>query len=274
MISELKSIDEYLKFAEEIYADEDYRDPHLSSCGQIRSELNDALADDSKVVLGVFENDRITGIFVILVYPEEQYGEYLLGLSKSRNAYGELFAYLRENCAGYQLDFVYGPKNELIAAELKKRNAVFFTEQTKMVLKEYRRQDRKHTVVAYDDKYREQYLAIHQDEDSYWTGEKVLEASDLFRVILGLEGGAVVGYVDITYCYEENEPYDVFVLPGYRNRGMATEMLSLAIEMNKDKGLMLLVDIDNPSAVRVYEKLGFVKTFGGNITARINPVNN
>lgn len=55
----------------------------------------------------------------------------------------------------------------------------------------------------------------------------------------------------------------------YRNMGIATDMLSYAIELDKNKRIMLLVDIDNDKAIRLYEKLGFKKVKGNNITAHL-----
>ena len=75
--------------------------------------------------------------------------------------------------------------------------------------------------------------------------------------------------MDITHKYEENEPYDVFVKEEYRNMGIATDMLSYAIELDKNKRIMLLVDINNEKAIRLYEKLGFEKVKGNNITANL-----
>ncbi|MDY5982677.1 MAG: GNAT family N-acetyltransferase, partial [Anaeroplasma sp.] len=62
---------------------------------------------------------------------------------------------------------------------------------------------------------------------------------------------------------------DVFVKEEYRNMGIATDMLSYAIELDKNKRIMLLVDIDNEKAIRLYEKVGFEKVNGNNITAHL-----
>jgi ribosomal protein S18 acetylase RimI-like enzyme len=127
---------------------------------------------------------------------------------------------------------------------------------------------RKNEVILYSDKYKEEYIKLHLKE-AYWTGDKVLTAFDKFRVILAIKDNKVVGYIDITHKYEENEPYDVFVKEEYRNMGIATDMLSYAIELDKNKRIMLLVDIDNEIAIRLYEKLGFKKVKGNNITAHL-----
>jgi len=121
-------------------------------------------------------------------------------------------------------------------------------------------------IVLYDERYRAQYCAIHTT-DCYWTAEKVIAAPDRFRIILALDGNRVVGYVDITHIFEENEPYDVFVLESHRRRGYAKAMLSRAIELNRPNAISLLVDIDNPAAVALYTSLGFEKADGENSIA-------
>ena len=151
---------------------------------------------------------------------------------------------------------------------LNKYNAVFEVEQQKMQLIKFNNMKRKNEVILYSDKYKGQYVNLHLKE-TYWTGDKVLTAFDKFRVILAIKDNIVVGYVDITHKYEENEPYDVFVKEEYRNMGIATDMLSYAIELDKNKRIMLLVDIDNEKAIRLYKKIGFEKVNGNNITAHL-----
>ncbi|WP_251209541.1 GNAT family N-acetyltransferase [Acetatifactor aquisgranensis] len=127
-----------------------------------------------------------------------------------------------------------------------------------------------HKIQLYSPKYREQYLALHSD-DGYWTAEKVIDASDRFRIILALEEDTVVGYMDITHKFEENEPFDLFVKEEYRRRGYGRAILAKAIELNRPKAMMLLVDTDNTAAISLYESLGFDRFVGGNnITAHVS----
>ena len=269
MIKKLKNIDEYIDFINKINSTNNYSDPMLSNEVQIKNNLLESVNKKDKIIVGIFDKDNnIIGFFVFLVIEEEKYAEMIVGLSDNEFAYYELFYYLFDNYKGYNIDFVYNPNNNYLNKLLNKYNAVFEVEQQKMQLIKFNNMKRKNEVILYSDKYKDQYVNLHL-KDTYWTGDKVLTAFDKFRVILAIKDNMVVGYVDITHKYEENEPYDVFVKEEYRNMGIATDMLSYAIELDKNKRIMLLVDIDNEKAIRLYEKVGFEKVNGNNITAHL-----
>ena len=117
------------------------------------------------------------------------------------------------------------------------------------------------------EQHTEQYCAIH-NTDMYWTGEKVVQAQDRFRTFLAIHDGKVVGYMDVTYTFKENEPFDFLVLEEYRRMGYGRKLLAKALEMNQPNGMMLLVDADNYPAIRLYESMGFAKVQGqNNLTA-------
>lgn len=117
------------------------------------------------------------------------------------------------------------------------------------------------------EQYTDQYCAIH-NKDMYWTGEKVSQAQDHFRTFLAIHDGKVVGYLDVTYTYNENEPFDLFVLEEFRRMGYGRKLLAKALEMNQPNGMMLLVDVDNAPAISLYESMGFTKVQGqNNLTA-------
>ena len=96
----------------------------------------------------------------------------------------------------------------------------------------------------------------------------MIEARDRFRILLAIENDEAVGYLDITYKYDENELYDILVKEQYRGRGYGKAMLARAIELNRPKGMMVLTETDNIAAIALFESLGFRRRPGGNsITA-------
>ena len=114
-------------------------------------------------------------------------------------------------------------------------------------------------IQPYSIKYKEQYMAIHDDSDRYWTAEKTIEAKDCFNIFLAIINDKVIGYIDVSNCFEENEPYDLYVDPEYRRKGFGRKLLAKALKENEPKGTMLLVDIDNIPAISLYESVGFIK---------------
>lgn len=269
MLRPLTSVTEYMDFIKEINRDPSFSDPMLSTEEQIRCNMLDAPNRPSNRIWGIFQGEEIIGLFVFLVLEEESYLEMLVGLSRSAKAYEEMLSFLKETYKGCLADFVYNPGNHLLHELLREEKAQFETEQQKMVLKKEVPCQSSHQIETYSPKYREQYIAIHS-KDGYWTAEKVIDAPDRFRIILAIEEGEVVGYVDITHKFEENEPFDVFVRENLRRRGYGKAMMAKAIELNRPKQLMLLVDADNIAAISLYESLGFVKAIGeNNMTAHV-----
>ena len=81
------------------------------------------------------------------------------------------------------------------------------------------------------------------------------------------ESGKMMGYI-LFNEFDENEPFDLFVLEEYRRKGYGRKLLAKALEMNQPNGMMLLVDADNEPAIRLYEFVGFAKVQGqNNLTA-------
>ena len=83
-----------------------------------------------------------------------------------------------------------------------------------------------------------EYCVIH-GKDMYWTGEKIAAAPEKFRTFLAINQGRVIGYLDVTHCFEENEPYDIYVLPEYRRKGYGRKLLAKALDCNQPRGMML-----------------------------------
>lgn len=262
LVTVTSEIEKYVAFARQINADKDYSQPLLDS-DLIEEKLERAVHNTDDRVLAVFDKEKIIGLFVLLAIDDEKYVEVTMGLSKSQCAYIELFDYLSQYFNGYQIDFSFNPCNEILRNILKTKNALFREEQQKMVLKQILEIDDISGIELIDDKYIRGYLAIH-DTSNYWTGERVLEEPDRFYVLVATEENNVVGYLDLTKNYKENEPYDVFVKDEYRRKGYGKKLLAKAIELNNPKGMSLMVDVDNVPAIRLYTSMGFDKVEGQN----------
>ena len=203
------------------------------------------------------------GLFSFLILEEERYIEMLACLSRSLNAYEEIGEHLQANYKRFQADFVFHPANALLRAMLTQRNAAFYTEQQQMILSDEHIVTDAAGIQPLSRRYKDQYLSLH-GTDTYWTGDRLMEAGDRFRVLLAIDGDEVVGYIDVTVCYEDNEPVDLLVEGSHRRKGWGRKLLAKAIEMNRPKGMKLMVDVDNRPAIALYESLGFVKATGQN----------
>ncbi|MBQ7337930.1 MAG: GNAT family N-acetyltransferase [Clostridia bacterium] len=246
-------------YVKDFCADNRFSAPMLSNDEQLKCNLIKAIeTSDEYAVIGIYKSQRMVGLFSFLTLKDEKYLEMLVGLSRDAAAYCEMLDYLKAHFADYRADFIFNPNNDLLLSCLRQRGADFDAEQQKMI---YR-----HSAPAVDttgiellaEPYIPAYLEMH-NTDMYWTGDKVIEARDRFRTLVALERGCVVGYLDVTYTFEENEPFDLLVKQAYRRKGYGRRLLAKALEMNGSKGMMLLVDIDNIAAIRLYESLGFEK---------------
>lgn len=268
MIEIVKSTDECREFAAEFYGDTQFSDPMLSNEEQFRHNLANCIEKPGMhLALGVYLNGQMIGLFTFLVIREERYMEMLVGLSRVQAAYEEIFRYLEQYYPGYDVDFVFNPKNHILKQLLEVRAAEFEPEQQKMVFVGPVLVVDTSGVELYSEKYEGAYMDIH-NKDTYWTAEKVVAASDRFRVLVAIHEGNVVGYLDVTRCFDDNEPYDLLVLKEYRRMGYGRKLMFKALELNRPKGMMLMVDVDRISAIQLFESVGFEKVKNqNNLTA-------
>ena len=257
MIQKLTTFEPYRDFISEINSDPVFAEPMLQTAEQVEKNLNCAVHSPDQVPLGVFSDEEMTGLFVFLIVEDESYIEMLVGLSRSPAAYEEIADWLKKHYPGYQVDFVFNPKNTAILDMLHRRGAAVDPEQFKMVLTEEPPAVDTTGVEPLSEQYKDQYIAMHST-DGYWTGERVLNALDTFNIFIAEENGTVAGYIDVTKKNnEENEPFDFLVKEDCRRRGWGRKLLYKAIEANRPKRMALDVDIDNFPAIALYRSMGF-----------------
>ena len=257
VVRTIQSMDECIEFVRGFHGDAQFSDPMLTNEEQFQTNLVKCVEHpDRHCALGVYLGEQLIGLFTFLVLLEERYLEMLVGLSRDRCAYAEILCYLEHHYPGYSADFVFNPQNHLWKQLLEERNAEFEPEQQKMVLDVPVTDLDTSGVELFTPEYRESYLSMHHQE-TYWPGEKVLAATDRFRVFLAIHEGKVVGYLDVTYCFEQNEPYDLFVLEKCRRMGFGRKLLAQALKCNEPKGMMAMVDVEAVAAIRLFESVGF-----------------
>ena len=253
------SFDECELFVNGFRTDDIFSDPMMSNSEQIKCNLINAIEKkDNHVVISICMNQQMIGLFSFLALKDEQYLEMLVGLSRYEEAYSAMFAYLKEHFIGYNADFVFNPNNYLLCNCLEQNGAEFYEEEQRMVYNNSPLNVDTTSVELLTELYIPSYIEMHRS-DMYWTSDKILAAKDRFRTLIAIEKGVVVGYLDVTYCHEENELYDLWIKEEYRRKGYGRKLLAKALEMNKPKGMMVLVEIHNEAAVHLYESMGFEK---------------
>lgn len=260
MITEIHSFYPYEEFIRGISGNPMLADPHFE---YDRSNLYDSLKKANRKAYAVAEGEQVSGLFVWLIIPEEKYIELLIGLVKEESAIREMLSLIEETYTGYQLDFVINPKNRLFVDFLKSKNARFETEQQWMVWEKESEKQYEHEIMELTPEYEAQYIEKHS-KDTYWTAEKVLAAKDRFRIFAAIHEGKIIGYMDVTHCYEKNEPYDLWVESAYLGKGVEQDLLQAAIERNKPNQMMVLVDVDNENEIAMYASAGFIPVAGTN----------
>ncbi|MGN0312022.1 MAG: GNAT family N-acetyltransferase [Lachnospiraceae bacterium] len=260
MVKEIYSFDLYEEFIKDVSGNSNFADPHFEFDN---SNLYDSLKKDNRKAYIVTEGEKVNGLFVWLILPDEKYIEMLIGLSKEESSIREMLEFIEYEYKGYQLDFVINPQHNLFCNLLKSKNAKFEEEQQWMAWEKEIENQYQHEIVLLTQKYESQYIDKH-NKDTYWTAEKVMKAKDRFRVFLAIHEEKVVGYMDVTYCYEENEPYDIWLDTEFQGKGYEQALLQAAIKMNKPKKMMVLIDVNNHEEIEMFKSIGFVAVVGTN----------
>lgn len=259
MIKEIYSFDLYEEYIKGFSGDSVFADPHFEFDN---ANLYNSLGNNRKAYI-VSEGGMVNGLFVWLILPNEKYIEMLIGLSKEESSIREMLSFIENEYKGYQLDFVINPQHNLFCNLLQFKNAKFDEEQQWMDWENEIDNQYHHEIVLLTQEYEGQYIGKH-NRDTYWTAEKVIEAKDKFRVFLAIYEEKVVGYIDVTYCYDKNEPYDIWVDKEFQNKGYEQALLQAAIKLNKPNKMMVLVDINNFGEIEMFKSVGFVPVVGTN----------
>ena len=259
-IREIRSFDEYRDFIAELAGHPLYSDPHFTFDSD---NLYGSINRRDEYAFAVSENGTTEGLFVWIVLPDDRYIEMLIGFTGSEEAFAVMLSYMESSYPGYRMDFVFNPLNAAIARPLKLKGAAFDPEQKKMFLRRTVPNGPAGQVEELSEKWVKQYCGLHET-DTYWTAERILSARDRFRVLLAIKDGQVLGYLDVTRCYEINEIYALYVKPEAAWQGYERALLLKATELNRPHQLMAVIDADDGTETELYTAAGFDRMEGQN----------
>lgn len=235
---------------------------------QRQKHLYEVPADPCACLLGSFAGETLTGLFVFLILEKDRYVQMLAGLTRSRKACAEALDFLTSRCAGYGADFVFNPRNAVLRALLKERGCIMDPEQLRLRWTREVPVSDLSGIFPLEEPHRARYCALHS-RGVYWTAERVLAAPERFHVLLALDGGEAVGYLDLHCGETEHEIYDLFVAETHRRRGYGKKLLAQAVQISRSRGLIAVLDADSSAALALFSTQGFVLEPGGEMqTAR------
>ena len=260
---EIRDLDPWIEFITEINSDPRFANPTIATPEMYERKIIKAVDDPGDLVLGILQDGVQQGLFVFSILKDDRYVEMLAGLSRSREAYETMAEYLLEHFPGFEADFVFNPANDLMTELLKRKGAELDPEQQYMRLTGNPPAVDTKGIELLSEPRREEYIALH-NKDMYWTGDRIVEEPDFYRVFIALENQRVVGYVDVSWPKQPNYICDLLVAEESRGKGWGKKLLAKAIEMNGSGGMELDVFTDNTPALRLYESMGFTRVEGRN----------
>ena len=224
----IKNLESWTDFIKEVNKDPRFTNPTTATPEAYESKIIQAVDDPEKLVLGILEDGIQQGLFVFSILKDDRYVEMLAGFSRSGEAYEAMAEYLLEHFPGFEADFVFNPANDLLTELLKRRGAEIDQEQQYMKLTGNPPAVDTEGIELLSEPWQEEYIALH-NKDMYWTGERIVEEPDYYRVLIALENQRVVGYVDVSWPKDPNYVCDLLVAEESRDKGWGRKLLAKAI---------------------------------------------
>src|SRR5690554_4902778 len=215
------------------------------------------------------EQGRITGVLAILVEPENKYIEAIGGVFAERNydaVAAEFFNYLSENYPGHQMHAAYPDENEQairfmdsIGAELED-----YDYEMRLNRAEFRDGAEHENIAQLTEQYYAGFSEFHDfhNPDVFWTGQKLLEALDKFRIHIAIEYKTIMGAVVTS---KQAEP-EIFFLTLAEHRYVLRYGKPLLLQAARDaygdgaEEILTMVDKNRSDLLVTFEEVGFKRT--------------
>ena len=163
-VNSVTDIQKYRGYIDSFIRDEKYSDPHLTAMIEAGESLDDMIAKKDHHCFVTDDRGEITGLYIVLIIPEEKYLEMLIGITRNGSSVEELLSFIEKNYPEYEADFVFNPRNHLIKNSLERRGADFDKEQIKMVYTHKMSEYETASIEPLSDTYIDQYLEMHSKD--------------------------------------------------------------------------------------------------------------
>ena len=214
------------------------------------------------------ENDRISGVLALLVEPQDKYLEAIGGVFAESNYHRvakAFFDYIAYSYSGYFMHAAYPEENAQALKFMESLGAELEDSDYEMRLKkgELKVCSPANDVVQLTERYHKSFVEFHdaRHPDVFWTGEKLLDAIDKFRIHIVTKKEKVIGSVVTSRQTEE-----IFFIAVAEDKHESTYGKALLLQAVQDafadgaEELLSMVERDSDSKINLFENLGFKRT--------------
>jgi len=229
---------------------------------EIHEFINKIIKHDNVFIITINDKNIISCVCCFNNEPNDKYLECIGGFFDDELDFDYILNYLRKNYSGYNIDFIYPIENETIIDYLKNINSKIEKLQVEYLIniKNYIHKETLYNIKELMDKDFLEYKNIHNDENRYWTSDRIIKAFNIFKPYILLKNNVIIGYIDVTYGKKLIEIYDLKIIEE-NNKYEYMESLIITVLNNllrNDNELLYIIEEDK-LLEDICSKLGFHK---------------
>jgi arabinogalactan endo-1,4-beta-galactosidase len=230
---------------------------------EINIEVCKILSQNNDFIVSINNIENVSGVGIFYNEPNEKYIECLGGFFNDESDFRLMMEYLKKEHNGHHIDFIFPLENINVLSYLKNINGIFDKPEICLEVdyKSFIKKNCKINITELSKENYEPYLKIHNDQNIYWTGKRIIEAPELFKVFIILNKGKIEGYINITYGRQTNEIYKLFVEK--ENIEYMEALINAAVTnvLYTESKLVVLVDLEDINKINLYKNFGFTEKY-------------
>ncbi|MBT9133467.1 MAG: hypothetical protein DDT38_00188 [Firmicutes bacterium] len=210
--------------------------------------------------------NMIAGVLALFVDPEGKYLQAIGGVFAELDFVSvsdELFTYIQSSFTGYRMHAAYPKENEQaigfmqsVGAKLEDYDYEFCLSQSGSIEKAV------YGIEELSEAYYEAFVALHNAEnpDAFWTGEKLLQALDIFKIYVAIDKQDISGFIVTSLAARADN--EIYFWSG-QDPTIKERLLTASIADTFSSGsedLIIMVGKDNRADMKMLEKYGFRQT--------------